>query len=210
MRFIRFLIFVVLVSISTLFSCVSEQERQAMNRQRIARELAERESEEQKQREIDALEEQSRILKETYDRYINNRLETGATPYVYLYGANKRCSEWGCSSIKVSTPSTSEVLVLIKKNEIVVRHAYIRASDSYTFQMPNGTYQPFFYYGNGWNPEKELMETESGTVIGGFVSGEHFSKDNPQELENNRLEYTLILQQSGNFQEKSSSAEEVF
>ena len=93
----------------------------------------------------------------------------------------------------------------IKKNGEVVRHAYIKAMDSYTFSFPNGEYQAFFYYGKGWNPSK-LMK--NGALKGGFISEEHFGKDEVQYLENNILEYELILQQNGNFSTSPSNPEE--
>ena len=89
-----------------------------------------------------------------------------------------------------------------------MRHAYIKAGSSYTFDLPNGTYQPFFYYGKGWNPGKIMKETNAGTLRGGFISNEDFGKDNPQNLSNQILEYELILQQNGNFSTRPSSANE--
>lgn len=204
-----------------LSSCLSEEEKKAKEEQKIAIKLEEKEQERKRLVELarekaiqDSLNairlEKERKEKAIYEKYHNNRLANGANPYAYLYGHNKSCKEWGCSQIKVKTPSSSEVLVLIKRNDKVVKHAYIRASNSYTFEMPNGTYQPFFYYGKGWNPDKVMKQTEKGTLKGGFISDEHFSKDNPQTLNNNILEYELILQQSGNFNTKPSSQEEAF
>ena len=206
---------------SILFSCLSEEEKIARQERIIAEELAAKEKEDQrlkelaaqkiKQDSLDALhEEQERKEQAIYDKYINNRLQSGSTPYAHLYGYNSKCNHWGCSQVKVTTPSSSDVLVLIKRNSKVVKHAYIRASKTYTFEMPNGTYQPFFYYGKGWNPNKIMKETSEGVLKGGFISNELFSKDNPQELNNNILEYVLILQQSGNFSTKPSSREEAF
>jgi hypothetical protein len=143
-----------------------------------------------------------------YDKYIDNSLNTGATPYSYLYGTNKSCSDYGCSEIKVRTPINSDVFVTIKKDEQVVGHAYIKAGSSYPFELPNDSYQPFFYYGKGWNPEKIMKETTNGALKGGFITNEHFGKDSPQRLCNEILEYELILQQNGNFSTKPSNADE--
>ena len=164
-------------------------------------------SKQQKQARVEAL-EQMRIEEEKYDKYIENSLQTGQTPYSDFYGRNPSCNNYGCSQIFVKTPSNSAVLVTIKQNNIVVRHAYIQANDSYTFEMPNGTYQPFFYYGKGWNPEKVMKEVPQGTLKGGFIEDESFGKDDPQLLENNILQYELILQQNGNFSTKPSNAED--
>lgn len=138
------------------------------------------------------------------DEFINNTLETGATPYAKYYGKNKKCASYGCSQIKVHT-SNSDVLVTIKKDGTVVRHAYIKGGDSFTFSFPNGTYQAFFYYGRGWNPDKEM---KGGQIKGGFVADESFGKDDPQTLSNNILEYSLILQQNGNFSTRPSDSDE--
>lgn len=139
------------------------------------------------------------------NKYLNNSLQTGATPYSKYYGVNSSCSDNGCSQIKVKTPYNSDVLVTIKKNDVVVRHAYIQASDSFTFSFPNGNYQAFFYYGKGWNPEKEM---KNGEIIGGFVADESFGKDDEQSLYNNILSYELIMQPNGNFSTSPSNPEE--
>ena len=155
--------------------------------------------------EREAREEKARREQEIYNKYINNSLSTGATPYSKYYGGNATCNDYGCSQIKVKTPSNSDVLVTIKRNNKVVRHAFIRAGSSYTFSFPNGTYQTFFYYGKGWNPQKEM---KNGEIKGGFIANEDFGKDEPQSLHNNILEYELILQQNGNFSTRPSNSAE--
>lgn len=134
-----------------------------------------------------------------------NSLQTGATPWAKYYGGNPTC-QYECSEIKVQT-DYSGVIVLIKQYGSVVRHAYIAPRDSYTFSIPNGTYQVFFYYGSNWNPNKK-MKTQNGTIWGGFEAGGHFEKDNPQTINNQILTYELITQRNGNFQTKQSSQEE--
>lgn len=213
-----------------LSSCESKEERQKrlMREEQQRIELGEKKKQEEAEQAFrleqeriaqEKRAEEERLLREAllekehqekamYDKYINNSLNTGATPYSYLYGTNKSCSGYGCSEIKVRTPYNSDVLVTIKKNEQVVRHAYIKAGSSYTFELPDGSYQPFFYYGKGWNPEKIMKETEKGTLKGGFITDEHFGKDSPQSLSNEILEYELILQQNGNFSTKPSNADE--
>jgi hypothetical protein len=188
----------------------SEQQRIEQQRKEEAERLA---AEQQAEQERIAREEQAekeRKEREIYDRYINNSLQTGATPYYKWYGGNPSCDNYGCSAIRVKTPASSDVLVTIKHGGKVVRHAYIRAGSTYTFQMPDGTYQPFFYYGKGWNPDKVMKTNADGTVIkGGFIDNETFGKDDhPQYLQNNVLTYELILQQNGNFSTTPSSAGE--
>ncbi len=216
------LIFHIILLLSITFSaCESEEVRQ----RRLARKEQQKIEHEEKQKAEDAkhaykMEQerkayQARLEKERqekaiYNKYINNSLSTGTTPYAYCFGSNKPCSEWGCSEIKVKTPYNSDVLVTIKKGGKVVRHAYIKSSSSYTFELPDGTYQTFFYYGKGWNPDKVMKQTYCGTLKGGFVAHEDFGKDSPQTLSNNILEYELILQQNGNFSTRPSNANEAF
>jgi hypothetical protein len=213
------LFYSLLIIFVVLTSCESEQEKKLRllkaEKQRIElteisrREELHRAAIEKQERIIqDAREEERRKERETYEKYINNSLQNGSTPYAYCYGRNKSCSDYGCSQIKVKTPYNSDVLVTIKENGTVIRHAYIAAGCSFTFEFPNGTYQAFFYYGKGWNPEKFMKYSSCGDLKGGFVSDEQFGKDTPQTLNNNILEYELILQQNGNFSTKPSNQED--
>ena len=88
----------------------------------------------------------------------------------------------------------------------VISHGYIRADETYQFDLPKGTYQTFFYYGSGWNPNKEMKNG----VKGGFIKDEVYSKDKPQEINNAVLSYVLQLQREGNFSTQSSNSSEVF
>ena len=191
------LIFLLIASIGCLHSCESDSDK----KERLAF---------QQQQKIELEEKliQEEREKVIYEAILQNSLATGATPYSYCYGKDNSCSSSGCSELKVKTPFNSDVLVTIKRNDEVYRHAYIKAGSSYTFQLPNGTYQPFFYYGKGWDPDKVMKETSCGTLKGGFVADEHVGKDSPQNLFNDILGYELILQQSGNFSTQSSNIRE--
>lgn len=142
-------------------------------------------------------------------QYLDCHLETGDTPYKEFYGSNYVCSRNQCSAMEVTAPDNSDIVVIIKRDNEkgkVISHAYIRAEHKYSFDLPNGTFQPFFYYGEGWNPEKEM----GNGVKGGFVKYESFSKDNPQAINDCVLSYVLRLQRDGNFQTKGSSKSEIF
>jgi hypothetical protein len=206
----KFIFYSFLIGYVIFTSCESVQDRksrlQKLEQQRI--ELTEKNNQDELQRKKrenqemiarKAIEEEKRKEREIYEKYIDNSLQNGSTPYSYCYGGNRYCSDYGCSKIKVRTPYNSDVLVTIKENNTVIRHAYISAGSSFTFEFPNGTYQAFFYYGKGWNPEKFMKHSACGELRGGFVSDEQFGKDSPQALNNNILEYELILQQNGNF-----------
>lgn len=148
-------------------------------------------------------------LSEEDKQYENNSLSTGAAPYTAYYGKNYKCPYEQCSGIKITAPGESDIVVIIKRNNTngkVISHGYIKAGATLFFPIPDGTYQTFFYYGTGWNPNKEM----SGGVKGGFVKDEIFSKDSPQEIYSGILTYVLQLQRDGNFQTKSSNRGEVF
>lgn len=141
-------------------------------------------------------------LTEEDSLYMENRLQTGVSPYknVRLSG-NESTIE-----VKTSAGDENDVVVIIKHNGKIVRNAYIRGGDSYQFSIPNGTYQVFFYGGKGWNPDKEM----SGGYTGGFVANESFSKDNAVTLDYQGLNYELIPQQNGNFNTEQSNETEIF
>ena len=195
-----------------LFSvaCESKVEKQ----ERLLREKQQRIQleKERKQKELEEalLLEEKRKARIIRNKYISNSLYTGATPYADCFGKNRKCSDYGCSKIKVKTPHNSDVIVTIKKNNKVYRHAYIKASDSYIFEIPNGTYQTFFYYGKGWYPDKVITQTKCKALKGGFIENEDFGKDYPITLNNQILTYELILQRNGNFSTKPSNANEAF
>ena len=156
---------------------------------------------------------QSEIFKEDLNEqdslYIDNYLTTGDTPYEKFYGANYVCQRNQCSAIEVTAPVNSDIVVIIKRDDEdgpVISHAYIRTGQKYAFDLPNGNFQPFFYYGKGWNPQKEM----GNGVKGGFVRNEYFSKDDVQVINDCILSYVLQLKQDGNFQTKGSSRNEVF
>lgn len=204
----------VLLSLLIFASCESEQARnerlKLAEEQRIEFEQIRAEEEkddairlEQERIEQEKKDEEERVKKEIYDKYISNTLYTGATPYAQYYGENSSC-DFGCSEIRVKT-SNSDVIVTIKRNSRVVSHAFIQAGGYYSFSFPNDTYQAFFYYGEGWNPDQKM---KGGKMKGGFISNEHFGKDDPQSLDNNILTYELILQQNGNFSTRPSNQEE--
>ena len=119
------------------------------------------------------------------------------------------CHRAQCSAIEVTAPVNSDIVVIIKRNNDsgkVISHGYISAGDKYTFDLPNGVFQPFFYYGEGWNPNKDM----GNGVMGGFVQDESFSKDSPQTIDDCVLSYVLQLRKDGNFQTKSSNRSEIF
>jgi len=148
------------------------------------------------------------------EQWKTNTLFTGATPYKNCFGGNPRCyppsGYLECSFIKVIAPFNSNVIVTVKKSGTVYKHAYIKPGSSYKFTLPNGKYQTFFYYGNGWNPNKKIKSSQCGYLKGGFVSDESISKSELEPLYNYTLTYTLQMMRDGNFSPKSSTSTEAF
>lgn len=136
------------------------------------------------------------------DPYLDNSLSTGSVPY----SSDNLKGDGSTISVRTSGTSECDVVVIIKSGNTMVRNAYIKAGGSYTFNLPNGYYQVFFYGGKGWNPNK----TMPNGLEGGFVANESYSKDEPVSLEYQGLEYELIPQQNGNFTTEQSSASEIF
>lgn len=148
-------------------------------------------------------------LSDEDSQYLSNRLITGSTPYDSRYGKKYVCPYNQCSGIKVTAPKESDIVVIIKRNNMegnVISHGYIRSGETYQFDLPTGTYQTFFYYGCGWNPNKDMKNG----VKGGFVKDEIYSKDKPQEIKDAVLSYVLQLQRDGNFSTQSSNSSEMF
>ena len=133
---------------------------------------------------------------------------TGATPWENCYGKNASCEYVGCSDIRVNTSSNSSIVAIVKKYGKVVKHAYISAGGSYTFQVPDGTYQVFFYYGSEWDRNKSMNSKDCYSLTGGFTSKESVSKTDRITLKGQIMTYTLTYTTSGNFSPKSSNLEE--
>ena len=148
------------------------------------------------------------------DFYKTNSLITGSTPYRYCYGINPYCSPPSgykeCSYIDIKASATSDVIVIIKKNNIVYSHAYIKAGGYHKFKLGNGRFQTFFYYGNGWNPNKFMKNANCGKIIGGFVNDETIDKSDVISLTNGSMSYTLYSVTDGNFKPKLSNKNEAF
>ena len=141
------------------------------------------------------------------EQYRLNSLANGSMPYSYCYGS----SNSGSSSIKVNA-GLEDVLVTVKNNRnVVIRHAFVKAFKSFRINLPNGSYQVFFYYGTGWNPKKFMKDTNCGRLIGGFVANESVSRDpDILQLYNQEMQYTLSKQTNGNFSTSGSSKLEAF
>jgi hypothetical protein len=137
-----------------------------------------------------------------------NSLSQGSMPYSDCYGSSNYCDGFGCSQINIKT-GNSDVLVSVKDSYgDIIRHAYIKANRTFTFNIKNGRYQVFFYSGTGWNPNKIIRTPACGNLHGGFVSNEDFQKDSKVDIFNQVLSYELISQINGNLSTQRSSQNE--
>tara|TARA_B110000503_G_C7062745_1_gene377397 strand:+ start:211 stop:681 length:471 start_codon:yes stop_codon:yes gene_type:complete len=132
----------------------------------------------------------------------------GATPWEYCFGKNASCGYVGCSDIEVITSSSSPVVAIVKKNGKVIKHAYIEKNSSYTFEIPDGRYQVYFYYGEYWDASKKMQSDECSSLYGGFTKNERVTKDDPIVLKGQIMSYTLRSITGGNFSPKSSDLSE--
>jgi len=140
---------------------------------------------------------------------------TGATPWANCYGKNASCQTYskdgylvGCSKINIKTSSSSSVVAIVKLYDKVIKHAFISSDSNYTFEVANGTYQVFFYYGKSWDRNKKMNSDQCVRIYGGFTENESVSKDNPITLNNQIMSYTLTQVSYGNFSPKSSDLNE--
>lgn len=138
------------------------------------------------------------------EKYKGNSLKNGAQPYSAIYGMNKQS---GTSTIVVTAPTDRDALVMVKNNKgKVLRHAYIKSRDKYTFHISAGYYQVYFICGSDWCPEKEAPNGQKG-----FFLDSSTSKDNVLYIDDyQELTYTLQSMVNGNFMPSSASSEEAF
>jgi len=141
------------------------------------------------------------------DRYISISLPTGYMPWANYFGRNNHCTGSGCSQIRI-TAGGSDVVVIVRSGNRVVRHAYIRATETFTFNVPNGTFQTFFYSGRGWSQGREFPQPDGTIILGRFIENESVGRGNPETLNNHILTYTLREQISGNFRQIPSCLSE--
>lgn len=132
----------------------------------------------------------------------------GATPWSNCFGKNASCKSYGCSKIIVKTSNSSPVVAIVKRNNKVIKHAYISAQSSYTFEVTDGTYEVFFYYGTFWNKNKKMPSNECSSLYGGWNYDESVSKDGPFRLKGQFVEYTLSQMVNGNFTPDKSNIKE--
>lgn len=138
------------------------------------------------------------------------KYSTGEKPFADCFETMTQCYD-NCSQITVIAPFNSDVVVTIKQEYQVIDHGYISESESFTFELENGTYQTFFYFGSGgWDVDKILTTTSCGELYGGFVTDEVFSKAQEENLNSTVLTYTLQLTKNGNFSTTPSSVKENF
>ena len=158
---------------------------------------------------IDTLDLSDYVEEVMQDYYKSNSLKTGTFPYSNCFGSRNSCSGYGCSKIIIKNGST-DVIVSVKKGSKVYRHSYVKAYQSFTFNVSAGNYDVFFYYGKGWNPNKKILSRDCNKLSGGFVSEEEVSKDLGLALLSQVITYKLTTSSNGNFSPNRSNIGEAF
>ncbi len=135
-------------------------------------------------------------------QYRYNSLETGDKPYREFFGRERT----GQNYFFFKTSGKSDYVVIVKRHydDVYINHIYISGGDNAYLYVPDGTFDVYFYSGQGWNPYKEV-----GNFVGGFVVGS-MGKDGPVELESAYMEYTLYPVKHGNLRLESADVDEVF
>lgn len=134
--------------------------------------------------------------------YRNNSLETGDKPYRDYFGRERT----GQNYFYFKTSGKSDYIVIVKRHydDAYINHIYIQGGDNAYLYVPDGTFDVYFYSGQGWNPYKEV-----GQFMGGFVSGS-MGMDGPVELESAYMEYTLYPVAHGNLRLQGADIDDVF
>ena len=133
--------------------------------------------------------------------YRNNSLETGDKPYRDYFGRERT----GQNYFYFKTSGRSDYVVIVKRHydDAYINHIYIQGGDNAYLYVPDGTFDVYFYSGEGWNPYKEV-----GQFTGGFVMGT-MQKDGPVELESAYMEYTLYPVAHGNLRLENENVNNV-
>lgn len=134
--------------------------------------------------------------------YRNYSLETGDKPYRNYFGRERT----GQNYFYFKTSGKSDFVVIVKRHydDAYINHIYIQGGDNAYLYVPDGTFDVYFYSGEGWNPNKEV-----GQFTGGFVNG-NMQKDGSVELESAYMEYTLYPVKHGNLRLQGADMNEVF
>lgn len=161
-------------------------------------------------------EQESSETNNSNDAYRNNSLKTGSKPYASYFGKAKT----GKNFIDFKTSGSSDYIAIVKRhsNNSYINHVYIKGGDKARLYVPSGTYDVYFYSGNGWNPNMEV-----GQFRGGFVEGGITQKDGPIQLISETIEmddgqihertaymeYTLYPVVNGNLKLQSADIDNV-
>jgi len=150
-----------------------------------------------------------------------NSLQDGASPYNSYFGNGVYYNE-SYNEIEFKNTQSSDVVVCLVNyySGKTIRNEYIQKGNTFKMtKIPNGTYMVKVFYGNDWNPYKELA---NGKIIGGFNYDESFSISDDRsdllklnqyetstEINYSTYEVTLYAVYNGNMEQREIS-EQVF
>ena len=130
-------------------------------------------------------------LRQEYEMYKENSLETGDKPYRKIFGKETK----GKNYVDFETIGVNDYVVIIKKHKknIFVNHTYIRGGESTRLYIPDGEYDFFFYSGHGWNPNYKR-----GIFNGAFLKNEAMQADSAVFIKSQHVTYKLYPVENGN------------
>ncbi len=104
--------------------------------------------------EFDRIESEREQLK-NHNRYKDNQLKNGASPFNTCFGKGIYSKNaW----LKFDNSNASDAIVCLVRSydKRTIRNEYIQAGSKFEMsKIPSGTYYIKVYYGNDWNPKKE-------------------------------------------------------
>lgn len=151
-----------------------------------------------------ALPEEPATYEPDFSQYAGNRLDTGDKPYASQVGKAKTGSRYLEAT---ASPGETDYIMIVKKasNGQWVNHVYIHAGTKGRLNVPAGTYNVYFYSGQGWCPDKPI-----NNLLGAFVEENELGKDANVNLSDYEgYSYKLYPVSSGNFQVQYANKEEL-
>jgi len=155
--------------------------------------------------ETDSSTADAESTEDTNEEYKNNSLKTGSKPYASSFGKAQTGTNYFYFKTSESDDKDFVIIVRRSRDNRYVNHTYIKGGETAQINVPDGTYNVYFYSGKGWNPNKVI-----GERVGGFVDDETLQKDGPVKLFSAYMEYTLFPVFYGNLRLENASKKEAF
>ena len=104
-----------------------------------------------------------------------NSLDDGSSPYDNYFGSGVYDNSSYNEVTFLNTNSTDVIVCLENVSSgRTIRNEYIQKGNSFKMtKVPNGTYMVKVFYGNDWDPHKNIL---GGRIKGSFTKDENFTK----------------------------------